>query len=216
MATTINSVLDRAKTILFDALGVRWPDVELLDWFSAGQTVIATMRPDSYTSKAEFTCVLGVEQTLPADGQRLVRVMNNVGGSAIRFIDIDDLDMTVPNWHDESSPVTDVEQYAYIEKSPRLFYLYPAPEAAHKVNIIYSRVPAKIVEAGYDFTATGVEVIDLPDSYADPLVDYILYRAFSKDGDFSNGQRAQAHFSAMSGVVQVKTEADSGMSPANE
>jgi len=210
--TKVTDIIQRCKSVLFDALQVRWSDAELLDWFNAGQVHLVSIRPDANTKRADHTCTLGTEQTLLAEGLRLIRVVRDVGGSAIRFMDMDQLDSQIPDWHDDSSPVTDCEFYTYSDKDPRRFYLYPAPEVGHKVVHIYSAKPALIEIADFGADTTP---ITLPDTYADPLVDYVLYRAFSKDSDFANGARAQAHYQAMMQAIQGKTEADGGMSPAN-
>ncbi len=210
--TKVVDIIRRSKALLFDALQVRWQDEELLDWFNAGQTHLVSVRPDANTVRADHLCALGTEQTLTAEGLRLIRVIRDVGGSAIRFMDMDQLDNQIPDWHDDSEPVTDCEFCTYTDKDPRRFYLYPAPEAGHKVVHIYSAKPAVIEISNFD---TDNKTIALPDTYADPLVDYVLYRAFSKDSDFANGARAQAHYQAMMQAIQGKTEADGGMSPAN-
>ncbi len=210
--TKVVDIIRRSKALLFDALQVRWSDEELLDWFNAGQTYLVTVRPDANSVRADHTCTLGTEQTLTASGLRLIRVVRDAGGSAIRFMDMDQLDNQIPDWHDDSLPVTDCEFYTYSDKDPRRFYLYPAPVTGHKVVHVYSRKPDDIEIT--DFAADTQE-ISIPDTYADPLVDYVLYRAFSKDSDFANGARAQAHYQAMMQAIQGKTEADGGMSPAN-
>lgn len=210
--TKVIDVIARCNAILYDQLKVRWPNSELLDWFNAGQVAIVTVRPDAHVGREDHNCVLGTAQSLPDDAIRLVRIIRNVGGPALKFMAMDQLDLQIPDWHDESWPVTECEFYSYIDKDPRRFYLYPAPKAGHKVQLIYSKAPAKV--AVTDFV-TDATTITLPDTYADPLVDYVLYRAFSKDSDFANGQRAAAHYSAMMTAIQGKTEADAGMSPAN-
>jgi hypothetical protein len=211
-STKIVSILGRVKSTLFDQLGVRWEDEELLDWFNAGQAFIVNMRPDAYAHKAEHSCTDGVEQVLPSDALRLIRVMGNVGGSSILSTTVDHLDQNIPDWQSNSDPVDDVEFYAYLEEDPRRFYLYPSPVAGHKVRVIYSRVPEPMDIAAFDYHSDS-QVIALPDAYADPLVNYILYRCFSKDSDFSDMSKARGFYQLLGDAIKIKTESDSGVSP---
>lgn len=211
--TQINDILGRARKLLFDD-GLRWGNDELLDWFNAAQNYICLHRPDACSVKVEFVCTASHEQELPADAIRLTRVFGNVGGSAIRYIDIDDLDHLDPNWQDDGAAADEVDMYAYVEKDPRRFYVYPAPTDGHKIKLSHSKTPARVDSAGFDFNA-GTQTIGIVDTYADAVLDYILYRGFSKDADYANGARAQQHFATCNQSIGVKLQADTGTSPKN-
>ena len=56
--------------------------------------------------------------------------------------------------------------------------------------------------------------ISVVDTYANALMDYILYRAFSKDAEFAaNAARATAHYGAFSSAMTTELNGTSGIVP---
>lgn len=206
MATTkVIDVLDRCETILQDTTNTRWSKQELLNWLNDAQLAIVSRRPDTYITNQAFTCAAGTKQSLPADGLRLMRVVRNKAGKAVRRIEERVLDDQVPEWHVNADAAT-VEHFVYDELDPKTFYLYPAPAADVEVDIVYSVAPPAIAIADF---STDVTTITLDDSYLNPIIDWILYRAYSKDADYtSNAQRAQMHLEAFRMGIGDKTQAD--------
>ena len=52
-------------------------------------------------------------------------------------------------------------------------------------------------------------MISLDDIYANALLDFILYRAYSKDAEFAaNAVRSNAHLTAFGSSLGVKTKID--------
>jgi hypothetical protein len=84
-----------------------------------------------------------------------------------------------------------------------------------KVDITYSAYPSDVTEpaAGTDYTdVTGN--IDLPDIYGNIVLDYILYRAYTKDSEYAgNAQRAQAHYQAFGNALGVEMQGLVGVTP---
>jgi hypothetical protein len=84
------------------------------------------------------------------------------------------------------------------DRDPKHFYVYPPQPAANPgyVEIIYSSAPS---------AASADGNISIDDVYANALLDYILYRAYSKDADYAaNNQRALGHFQAFQLSLQKK------------
>ena len=210
MATTkVIDVIQRAQTILQDTTGTRWPEQELLNWFNDAQLAVVNRRPDANTKNTEFTAVLGTRQTLPADGLRLMKITRNLPGMAVRSIPVNVLNDQLPNWHDDSAPADQVDHYVYDERDPKIFYLFPAPAAGVKVEMVYSTAPSAITIADF---ATDNQTLTLDDSYLNPILDFMLYRAYSKDADYAaNGERATAHLQAFSMAMGDKAQSDSAM-----
>jgi hypothetical protein len=62
MATiTVDTILKRCNTLLNDAIWVRWPKQELLDYYNDSVRAIVLRRPDANASDIEFTCVAGTQ-----------------------------------------------------------------------------------------------------------------------------------------------------------
>lgn len=213
MATlTVESILNRANTLLNDKVWVRWPKQELLDYYNDAVRGIVLVRPDAYTKNTDFACVAGAKQALPADALRLIEVVRNVGGSVIRYVPRKVLDESYPDWHMDAN-ANSVSAYIYDERNPKAFYLYPGPAAGHLVEVIYSVAPQSKTLSDVDVG----EVADLDDIYINPIIDFILYRAFSKDSEYStNSNRSVSHYQAFSEQLGIKTQADASLAQAKD
>lgn len=211
MATiTVDAILNRANTLLNDKVWTRWPRQELLDYYNDATKAIVLMRPDAHTKNEEFSCVDGTKQILPGDALRLIEVVRNTTGQVIRFVPRKALDDSYPEWH-STTAATDVAAYTYDERDPKTFYLYPGPSALHSIELVYSVAPQSktLVEVDADAVA------DLDDIYINPMIDFILYRAFSKDSEYAaNSNRAQGHYNAFLQQLGDKTTIDANIAQA--
>jgi hypothetical protein len=205
-----SDIINRARIVLNDADGVRWLDSELLGWINDGQRVIALVRPDACVSNSTITLVAGTKQSIPNDGLRLLDVMRNInpdnsGGRVVRHVDRDVLDTQNVNWHSESGQAV-VKNYIYDNRDPKTFYVYPPALNTAKLEIIYSKNPT-------DVTATG-STVAVADIYADPLLNYVLHRAYSKDAEFAqNFQLSATYLQIFQSMLGIKTSKDAAFSP---
>jgi hypothetical protein len=218
MATVkVVDIIDRAQIILQDVTGTRWSKQELLKFFNDAQREVVLVRPDAKSVNTTFNCVAGSKQTIPAAALRLIDVVRNVGGKSIRQIDRRVLDDQLPDWHNTPSAGTIViEHYIYNPLDPKTFYLYPKPTALAQIELIYSSAPTTVTSTGgaNDLTDIASTVIDIDDVYANAILDYLLYRAYSKDADYAgNVTRAQAHFQSFQSSLGLKTQSDSAATP---
>jgi len=219
MATiTAASIIAKAQTILQDTTGIRWPDPELLGWLNDGQREVVLYKPNASIKNTTMTTVAGSKQSIPADGVSLIDVVRNMGngstpGSAIRITMREVLDSQIPNWHASSNQNATAKHYMYSPLDPRNFYLYPPSTGGVGIDIIYAASPADV--------ASTSNTITLDDIYQTVLLDYLLYRAYSKDTEFAADQnRASTHqkayLAALTGKAQVETGTNPNtMAPAN-
>ena len=203
-AIIVSDVIERAQVILQDTTGTRWSEKELLEWLNDAQLAVVNRRPDTYVQNEAFNCIAGTRQTIPPTGLKLIRVLRNgTVGSPIRYIDMRILDDQVPDWHVEVG-TSDVKHFTADTLDPKTFYLYPAPVVGHAIQIVYSSAPATI-------TAVS-DTITLDDSYLNPILDFMLYRAYSKDANYTqNASRASMHLDAFRIAIGDKTQADVAM-----
>jgi hypothetical protein len=205
-----SDIINRARTVLNDADGVRWLDAELLNWINDGQRVIALVRPDASVSNTSLALAAGTKQTIPNDGLRLLDVMRNVGadgsgGRSVRHVDRDILDTQNPSWHTDSGQVT-IKNYVYDNRDPKTFYVYPPAANGARLEIIYSKNPTD--------AATTASALSIADIYADPLLNYVLYRAYSKDAEFAqNFQLSGTYLQVFQAMLGIKTTKDAAYSP---
>jgi hypothetical protein len=223
MAFTAKDVMLRATTVLQDAGAVRWPATELLLWLNDAVRELALHKPNAVAETAELSLAQGTWQSLPAEYISLIRVSRNLtnvaadvggrtGGKAITPIVREILDAQMPGWQDltvlPASPnVTHIIQDMM---DPRSFYVVPANDGTGIIEAIVSKMPADIVQPTNpldidSYTAT----VDLPDIYRNALVDFVLYRAFSKDMNLAgNAQRAGAHYQQFAQAIGMKTQTE--------
>lgn len=216
MATIqVNNLVSRAATLIQDATNIRWPTTELIDWLNDGQREIVLLKPQASVKNESVQLTTGsTKQSIPAAGVMLIDVARNMGaagstpGDAIRVTSREVLDAQKPTWHSDANTDGKIKHYMFDPRDPKTFYVYPkAPATAWYVELIYSASPT-------DCSAGGVIQID--DIYANALLDYILYRAYSKDAEYAqNAQLAIAHYSAFSNSLGVKTQNELAQNPSS-
>lgn len=217
MAVTAQSIIRRVVETLNDTTSVRWPVAELVRYLNDAQREVGTYRPDALVSGATHNLVAGAKQTLPSNGIKLLDVLRNASESqrAVRMTTRQILDAQIPNWHNLTG-VTEILHFIYDPRDPLVFYVYPpaAPSGA-AVYMIYAGTPAAITEPADGSTYAAVSGnIGIPDIYANALVDYVLYRAYTKDTEYAgNAARATAHYQAFTNALTVEANATAVASP---
>jgi hypothetical protein len=210
MALTVSDVLLRASDIIQDQTNVRWPQEELLRYLNDARREISIARPDLYATTSTVTLTGGgTRYALPSDGVRLIDVTRNMpsgaAGKAIRVVEREILDAQKPDWHTETASAV-VKHFMYDERNPRQYYVYPPATAGHQIEIVYGQTP------------TDISVLSTPlsqeDIYTGAIVDYICYRAFSKDSEYAgNAQRAQAHYQQFMNALGLGNKVNQITSP---
>ena len=218
MAITAQSIVRRAVETLQDTTSIRWPIPELVRYLNDGQREIVLYRPDSMVTNATVTCVAGSKQSLPANGAKLIEVIRNArtGGtkSAVRLTNREILDAQTPGWHNLTGK-DDVLHFMYDPRDPKVFYVYPPATTSAQLDIVYSAYPTDVTEPGEGSLYTDVTGnISLPDIYGNALLDFLLYRAYSKDSEYAgNAQRAQAHYAAFANTLGIEIKATVAVGP---
>lgn len=223
MATVkVNDLVNKAMIILQDTTSVRWPREELIGWLNDAYREIILARPDANSESGQFRCAAGTRQRLDkptVDGGfpnalKLLDVVRNLAPTsqkkAIRVIERAILDDQRRGWHNEAQSV-DVEHFMVDPRLPREFLVYPPATQDALVEVVFSSVPQS---HSTTLSPNDQETIRIVDNYANTMLDYILYRAYSKDAEYAeNGQRALNHYNAMITSLGVKTQADMAVSP---
>lgn len=222
MATVkVVDVISKAQTLLKDATGVRWPSLELQGWLNDAYREIVIFRPDSNAKTGTYACVAGSRQQITstfASATQLLDVLRNVAASAsktpVKLITrqtLDDMDRT---WYSNAGTVT-IERYAFDPRLPREFLVYPPAAVGAQLEVIYSSVPAAhtLTETQL-IDPTTAEVIRIDDSFGNVLVDYVMYRAYSKDAEVAaNSARAVAHYQAFQNGLGIKGQSEAAARP---
>ncbi len=206
-----NTIISKAGKVLSDVTGVRWDSAELLGWLNSGQREISIFKPNSNVKASVVQLVKGTRQSLPADAMQLIDVVRNMGtdglvpGRSIRQTDRETLDSALPTWH-AAKPSAVVKNYIFNPLDPKNYYIYPPQPATGQgfVELVHGAIPVDVV-------ANGVIAID--DIYETVLLDYMLYRAFSKDSEYADQSKSDKYFGAFSNAMGTKSKIEAGISP---
>lgn len=215
--------LSRARTILQDETSVRWPLAELVGWLNDGLREIAALKPSAFARTDDLALVEGVKQALPDGVARLLRPIANapfVGADRmprmpVTVTDQALLDAVTPDWHSERRKAQQVRHVMFDEASPRTFYVYPSNNGTGRLRAVVSVLPAPVAAVGdANLLASYSAEVPIEDTYANLLLDYMLYRALSKDAQFAGStQRAALHFQQFANGMGIQVGTDANMSP---
>jgi hypothetical protein len=213
MGTVLASkIIDKASVQLLDEGNTRWDRTELLGWLNDGQRQIVLMSPHTNNKAEVVQLATGTRQSIPADGWQLLDVIRYMGntsipkpGRAIRIVSESLMDSFNPNWHNVKQ--SDVPQnYIFDPQEPTVFYVYPPNTGCGRVLLNYTAVPS-------DLSAED-QPIQVNDIYQTALLDYVLYRANSKDAEYAPGlSLAAGYLSTFMSIMAVRKESDMENNP---
>jgi hypothetical protein len=215
MTTTAISVIQRVVDLLQDTTNVRWPAPELVRWLNDGQRAIQLVRPDATSVTTTATLLAGVRQdmklmTLTKPPAKLMEVIRNVAPTS-RMRPITKTSRTLlenhqPGWY-AAAPSVDIIHFTFDPRDSDVFEVFPpapaAPDDLAQVELTYSAYPTDVAVPGSALWTSVSGNIDVNDSFQLPLIDYIVYRAMSKDAETANAARAAAHLQAFQLAVNA-------------
>lgn len=216
MATTAQSIIDKAAFLLNDVGNVRWTTTEMLGWLSDGQREAVVIFPELNPVSAAFTLAAGASQDASSitDLHQILRIPRNLAadgvtsGRAMTVVSADMLDTYDPDWHSGTKSST-IKHYCFDPRFPKVFQVYPPAVAGSKVQVRYAGLPAIISSLSSNIT--------LADSVVSALVDYLCYRALTKDAEFGDiSAKAAAHRSLFEGAIGAMKNQFLEQNPNNE
>jgi hypothetical protein len=224
-------ILKNASVQLLDQKHVRWPLPELAAWLNEAVKAVILAKPSSSSMTAPLSLSAGTHHVLPGTVEgvtplQLLGVNRNlvdagpsrIGGRVIRTAARALLDAQEPNWHSPTGQPfrKEVRQVVFDENLPLEFYSYPGNDGTGTVEVAISYLPAAVTplqnkdEATLD--AWDVET-GLPEPYSVPLLDYVLFRAFSKDDIAGDPNKALSHYQMFATAVGIKVQVESAANP---
>jgi hypothetical protein len=193
LASTIAS---RASVLLNDEDNDRWSNDEHLDAINDGQKEVCLFKPDAYIVNVPFQLSAGTKQSIPDGtnsfldpdsstipaGIQLMDIVRNMGsdgdtpGNVITLIDMEQLDTAYPGWHSATAAAA-VVHYMFREKDPKRFYVYPQQPTSNRgwIEVVMGAIPPDVADIG--------NAITLDDIYFNPLLNFVMYKAFLRDSD---------------------------------
>lgn len=220
-AVKVIDIIKRVEDVLQDS-NIRWPRVELQNWINESYLSITLLRPDANAKAGTFTCVAGTRQNISAvfpTALRLLDVTRNLAATStkkvVRMVSRTVLDDQRPSWHAETATVN-IQHFTFDARQPKEFFVYPPATTAAQLEVVYTDTPGthSLTESQLDPDGTNTETIKLDDIYMSPIIDWVLYRAYSKDAEYGqNEARAASAYQAFTAAIGAKTQTDQASSP---
>jgi hypothetical protein len=206
-----------------DATNVRWPLSELRLWLNDALREITLIKPTAFSSSFVFLLSQGSYQRIPDAYISVLRVTTNLKdvsvaprnpGRAIRAVSREMLDAQNPSWQDRAvnRPTREVRSVVYDDNEPLAFWVYPPNDGTGIVDVIATQVPAGVPAVvspadPADINQYDVNLTDVSNIYSNTILDYMLYRAYSKDSQFAgSAQRAAAYYAQFSQSLGVNIQ----------
>lgn len=227
---TAQDVFEKVGVLLNDTgkyAARRWPLIELCGWLNDGIGAIVLQKPSATAKSVTLPLVRGTLQTIPNEYVSILRPVRNMRAPlsdrqprrTINVVSEEQISSMNPTWHDEYSVRyhQQVKHFIFDEANPRAFYVYPGNDGAGSVELVLCAAPTKIEPLDPtkddDIASYAVE-IPLEDTYSGVLLDYVLYRARSKDAQESgNATRAALHYQQFANALGIKINVEANTSP---
>lgn len=189
----------------------RWSREELIEYANDGVAQIAMLRPEVVARQESLTLRPGARQALPEDATRFFRVEGTLDRYGRLVGQPSKIDGRIARlaraWFAPlSCPRTGeyvVASFEFDEAHPRVFYVEPPVPPGKPVRVVVSlaRVPD---------TFGADAPIPLDRRFHNALIEWMLYRAFSKDQDSAPDAALSAshlrHFYDMLGLSRQSDE----------
>lgn len=184
-----NDVTSRVSAIMYDTAARQYPEAELLDWLNDGLLFVAQHAPGMSTVTESMPLDAGTLQTIPANRLSLLSITRNMGtdgatpGAVIKPQTMQALDCQDKGWH--SSIATPETSYFVKSEDQDRFYVYPPSDGTGQVEAVFSKLPA---------TTKINDTLEIRETARTALVNYCLYRAFSKDNEEQDLPKSDYYF----------------------
>jgi hypothetical protein len=186
---TANDLIVDAAEIYGDTGYDRVTTATWIKYLNAGIRSLILVRPDAGATTEAYQLAAGIKQDIPSDSLRLLDISRNMGvdgltaGKIITPSDRDHINYSNLLWPADSGE-TAIDNFSYDKENPEIFYV--TPPVSSTVNVYVELVSSKLPTT---ITATG-DPLGVNDIFFDPLVQYMLYKAFvadDEDVEFSKG-----------------------------
>lgn len=216
MAVLTQSVLDRVVFVTGDPQYKRFKLPAISRFMNEAQSIIAERAPRSAATYRVLTLAAGARQDLRVIDSatswiRLHEIVCNASGAGaptgktMRRIDRAAMDNAFASWRGAPN-ASEADEYSLDERDAFTFDVFPPVTAGAKVYALASvrPEPVCVLNTGGTALADPAEVITLADGYDIPVVDWVLFRLFSRDSsDAGYAGRAQGHFQAAQAALGV-------------
>lgn len=195
---TVGHIIDQAEKVLIDEGNDDFTETELIAWYNLGQRDIVAKKPDAYTVIDSVILASGIRQVLPSGSMAFVDVVRNMGtdgdtpGTTILVVPWISLKVYLPSYSSVTA-TTEIRNAAPDPVRKDTWYCYPPSDGTGYVEVEYSKAPTQITYDASDNWQSNLIAVD--NEYVDAVLNYILWRAWSKDTDIPGSfERSQIYW----------------------
>lgn len=198
----VSKIIDRVGRDLVDLRHTRWTRAELLDFMNDAIAAILIRRPD-LSRATKSIAITGNTIVLPEDAYQILTV-NHIGNVAAQYVDIHKLNQLYPGWRIQKG---EPHSWTRNELDETTLFVFPGPNAEVEVELVYSASLTLPETASKEDDTTP---FPLPDLFEGVVVDFMMYRAYNKDGqNQAESGKAALHFQSFATALGDKAAADS-------
>lgn len=212
MAFTANDYILDAAELYADIAYVRVSAATWIKYLNAGIRALILVRPDAGAVTESVQLVAGIKQTLPSAALRLLDISRNMGvdgltaGRIISPSDRKHIDYSNLLWP-AATGETAIEQFSYDSNTPAIFYV--TPPVSSSINVYVEMSTSQLPST---LTAT-TDVVGVNDIFFEPLVQFMLWKAYSADDEGVDFQKATMHMTNFMQLLQVEMNTSAGYGP---
>lgn len=203
MAFTANDYILSAAELYGDTGYDRVDEDSWIRYLNDSIRTLILVRPDAGATNVNVQLSAGVLQTIPTAALRLLGISRNMGvdgstaGKIITPADRKHIDYSNLLWPAATGD-TAIDNFSYDKENPGIFYVTPPVHAttAVYVEMQYSTLPTAVTSTS---DATGTN-----DVFFEPIVQYMLYKAFVADDEGVEYQKAITYMQTFFNLLQVE------------
>jgi hypothetical protein len=212
LAFTASDYITDAADLYGDVDGDRIDSDKWIKYLNASIRALILVRPDAGAQTANVQLVPGVLQTLPETALRLLDITRNMGvdgltaGKIVTPADRKHLDYSNLLWPAATGD-TVIDNFSYDKENPRIYYVTPP---AHATTAVYVEMQVAQLPTA---VALSTDELGINDVFFEPLVQYMLYKAFITDDEGVEFQKAMAYMQNFFTLLQVELATSSAAGP---
>lgn len=207
---SVESLRTEIQRDLVDAAAVTWSVADIDTAIYNAELACVMVRPDAAAVTVPFACAAGCRQALDsALYQRLLDVVQNVGGGTVRRVDQETLDQFNTAWM-QATPAAATKEYVMDDRIPHEFYVNPPVVAGTQLLVKAARRPVPYATQG------SAPNLTVDDGFKPAIKAWALYELMCKDEEDSPALAlAAAQQQTFYTLLGVAAPADAQVSPKN-
>ena len=215
MAFTANEYIVDAALLYGDVGYDRVDEDDWIKYLNASIRALVLVRPDAGAQTDNVQLTAGVLQALPTTALRMLDITRNMGadgataGKIITPTKRKHIDYSNLLWPAATGD-TEVDNFSYDKENPRIFYVTPPVSSSIDVwvEMQVSQLPTAVAATGND---PGVN-----DVFFEPIVQYMLYKAFSADDEDVEFEKAIQYMQNFFNLLQVEIATSGAAGPESK